>query len=123
MGFFGRKWTSLARSVSRQSNFPVDPNGFATRDQIVDYFVAYAEQIAAPIRCGIEVTALRAKADGSGFRAETPEGIIEATNVVVATGPFQRPLIPNVVPSNPGSSRSIPPTTGIPPSCAMAQFW
>ena len=102
------RWDSLvANGPAWHDRFPgkqfsCDPNDFATRDQIVDYFVAYAEQIAAPIRCGIEVTALRAKADGSGFRAETPEGIIEATNVVVATGPFQRPLIPNVVPSNPG---------------------
>jgi putative flavoprotein involved in K+ transport len=82
--------------------FPCDQNGFATKDQIIDYFVAYAKQIPAPIRCGVEVTALRAKAGGLGFRAETSEGIIEATHVVVATGPFQRPVIPNVVPPNSG---------------------
>src|SRR5271163_3043811 len=41
----------------------VDPDGFATRDQMVDYFAAYAERIAAPIRCGVAVTALRKKAD------------------------------------------------------------
>ncbi len=77
----------------------VDPDGFATRDQMVDYFVAYADQIAAPIRCGVAVTALHRKADGTGFRAETSAGAIEATNVVAATGPFQRgdhlqPLVP-----------------------------
>ena len=42
------------------------------------------------------------KADGSGFRAETSEGVIEATNVVAATGPFQRPIIPAVVPQDAG---------------------
>ena len=56
----------------------------------------------APIRCGVEVKALRKKADGSGFAAETSEGVIEATNVVAATGPFQRPIIPAVVPANAG---------------------
>jgi putative flavoprotein involved in K+ transport len=78
----------------------IDPDSFATKNQIVDYFVAYAEQIAAPIRCGVEVTALRPKADGSGFRADTPKGAIEATNVVVATGPFQRAVVPAVIPAD-----------------------
>src|SRR6266481_2422707 len=80
----------------------VDPDGFATREQMVDYFVAYAERIAAPIRCGIAVTALHKKADGTGFRAETSAGAIEATNVVAATGPFQRPIIPAIVPPEAG---------------------
>jgi putative flavoprotein involved in K+ transport len=80
----------------------VDPDGFATRDQMVDYFVAYAERIAAPIRCGVAVTALHRRADGTGFRAETSAGAIEATNVVAATGPFQRPVIPIAVPPDAG---------------------
>ncbi len=80
----------------------VDPDGFATRNQMVDYFVAYAERIAAPLRCGVTVTALRRKADGSGFLAETSHGAIEAKNVVAATGPFQRPVIPAVVPAETG---------------------
>jgi putative flavoprotein involved in K+ transport len=42
------------------------------------------------------------KADGPGFRAETSGGVIEATNVVAATGPFQRPIIPAVVPPDAG---------------------
>src|SRR5260221_3918032 len=80
----------------------VDPDGFATREQMVEYFAAYAERIAAPIRCGVAVTALSKKAGGTGFRAETSEGAIEATNVVAATGPFQRPIIPEVVPPEAG---------------------
>jgi putative flavoprotein involved in K+ transport len=78
----------------------VDPDGFATRDQMVAYFVSYAERIAAPMRCGVAVTALRA--GGIGFRAETSQGAIEARNVVAATGPFQRPIIPVVVPPETG---------------------
>jgi putative flavoprotein involved in K+ transport len=35
-----------------------------------------------------------------GFIAETSKGIIEATHVVVATGPFQRPTIPAIVPDS-----------------------
>jgi len=98
------RWDSLvANGPAWHDRFPgmtfsgVDPDSFASKDQIVDYFVAYAEKIAAPIRCGVEVMALHTKADGSGFRADTSEGLIEATNVVVATGPFQRPIVPPVV--------------------------
>jgi putative flavoprotein involved in K+ transport len=80
----------------------VDPDGFASRDQMVDYFVAYAERIAAPVRCGVAVTALRRKTGETGFRAETPPGPIDARNVVVATGPFQCGVIPAVVPQDAG---------------------
>jgi putative flavoprotein involved in K+ transport len=80
----------------------IDPDGFAPASKIVEYFVAYAEQIAAPICCGVEVKSLHRKADGSGFRAETSTGVIDATNVVAATGPFQRPIIPAAVPADAG---------------------
>jgi putative flavoprotein involved in K+ transport len=80
----------------------VDPDGFATRDQMVAYFESYAAQIAAPIRCGVTVTALRRTADGTGFNAETSAGPITARNVVLATGPFQRPRHPAMVPPETG---------------------
>src|ERR1700747_1142234 len=57
------------------------PNGLWTKDGNVDYFVRYAERIEAPIRCGVEVTALRAKTDGSGFLAEAAGDLFEATHV------------------------------------------
>jgi putative flavoprotein involved in K+ transport len=101
------RWDSLvANGPAWHDRFPgmtfsgVDPDSFATRSQIVDYFVAYAAKIGAPIRCGVEVTALAAKADGAAFRAQTSNGVIDARNVVIATGPFQRPIIPSVVPAN-----------------------
>jgi putative flavoprotein involved in K+ transport len=102
------RWDSLvANGPAWHDRFPcrtfsgIDPDGFATKDQIVEYLVAYAEQIAAPIHCGVEVKALH-KSDESGFRAETSLGVIEATNVVVATGPFQRPVVPTLVPVGTG---------------------
>ncbi len=80
----------------------VDPDGFATRDQMVDYFAAYAQRIAAPVRCGVAVTALRRKPDGAGFVAETSAGTIAAAQVVAATGPFQRGIVPAMVPAETG---------------------
>jgi putative flavoprotein involved in K+ transport len=103
------RWDALhANGPAWHDRFPdlviagVDPDGFATRDQMADYFTAYAAHIAAPIRCGVEVTALHRKPDDTGFRAETSIGPIEATNVVAATGPFQRGIIPPLVPPDTG---------------------
>src|SRR5437660_10922241 len=73
---------------------PPDPDGFSTSGEIVDYITAYAAFIATPIRCGVAVTALRCGDVGSGFIAETSDGPIEADNVVVATGPYQRAMMP-----------------------------
>lgn len=81
---------------------PVPPDAFATKNDIVDYFEKFAAQIAAPIRCGVEVTALSQRPGAGGFIAQTNEGGITARNVVVATGPFQRPLIPTAVPADSG---------------------
>src|ERR1700678_730313 len=69
------RWDSLvANGPAWHDRFPgmtfdgFDPDGFDTKQQIVTYFEAYAKQIAAPIRCGVEVKSLRKKTDGSGFR-------------------------------------------------------
>lgn len=103
------RWDSLvANGPAWHDRFPartfsqIDPDGFPSAREVVNYFVGFAEQVGAPIRCGVEVTSLRKKADGSGFRAETSAGAIEATNVVAATGPFQRPIIPALVPAETG---------------------
>jgi putative flavoprotein involved in K+ transport len=80
----------------------VHPDAFAHKETVADYFVAYAGEIAAPIRCGVEVTSVRRNPGRPGFRVETSGGTFEASNVVAATGPFQRPLVPAVVPAKAG---------------------
>src|SRR4051812_28930931 len=72
-----------------------DRDGFATSSEIVGYIENYARKIRAPVRCGVEVTALRQDDDGQGFIALTPTAI-RAANVVIATGPYQRPVIPDM---------------------------
>ena len=57
-------------------------------------------EIDAPVRCGTEVIALRKSENGDGFRAETSGGVIAARNVVVATGAFQKPIMPKLVPES-----------------------
>jgi putative flavoprotein involved in K+ transport len=80
----------------------IDPDAFAPKERVADYFVAYAEMINAPIRCGVEVKEVCRNVGRPGFRVETSDGVIEANSVVAATGPFQRPVIPTVVPEGAG---------------------
>jgi putative flavoprotein involved in K+ transport len=103
------RWDSLvANGPAWHDRFPgmeftdVDPDAFAPKEKVADYFVAYAASIAAPIRCGVEVREVRRNLGRPGFRVETSEGAIEAESVVAATGPFQRPVIPPLVPDEAG---------------------
>ena len=103
------RWDSLvANGPAWHDRFPgmtfedVSPDSFAPKERIVKYFETYADMIKAPIRCGVEVKSVSQNPDGAGFIAETSQGAIEAANVVVATGPFQRPLIPAVAPAEAG---------------------
>ena len=101
------RWDSLvANGPVWHDRFPtlgfddVDPDAFAGKDRVADYFAAYAEHIGAPIRTGVEVTSVRRHDDRRGFRVETSAGPIDANFVVAATGPFQTPVIPPVVPAS-----------------------
>jgi putative flavoprotein involved in K+ transport len=81
----------------RLPDFPfphADTDGFSKSADILDYIAAYAAFVAPPIRCGVAVTGLRRRDGAAGFLAETSDGAVEADNVVVATGPYQRPVIP-----------------------------
>jgi putative flavoprotein involved in K+ transport len=81
--------------------FPDDgPDAFPSKDRVTDYFAAYADKIAAPIRCGVEVIEVQRNVGRPEFRVETSEGVIEATYVVAATGPLQCPVIPPVIPQD-----------------------
>ena len=103
------RWDSLvANGPAWHDRFPglefddVGADAFVPKEKVADYFVAYADKIAAPIRCGVEVKSVERNAGRPGFRVETSQGTIEALNVVAATGPFQRPVIPPVVPAEAG---------------------
>ena len=84
----------------RLPDFPLahtDPDAFAATGDIVAFIETYAASVAPPIRCGVEVRRLRRRDDAGGFIAQTPDGLIEANHVVVATGPYQRPLVPDLL--------------------------
>lgn len=103
------RWDSLVTNgPAWHDRFPelefkdVDPDAFVPKEMVADYFVAYAEKISAPIRCGVEVRSVRRIAGRAGFLLETSQGTIEADNVVAATGAFECPIIPAIVPIDAG---------------------
>jgi putative flavoprotein involved in K+ transport len=65
-----------------------DPDGFMPRDEIVAYLEGYAASFGAPVREGVEVTAVQRLRHG-GFALETSEGNLRADAVVLATGAYQ----------------------------------
>ncbi len=103
------RWDSLvANGPAWHDRFPamefsdVEGDAFAPKESVARYFENFARQIDAPIRCGVEVLDVRRNTGRRGFRVETSGGVIEADTVVAATGPFQRPIIPPLVPETPG---------------------
>lgn len=101
------RWDSLvANGPAWHDRFPglafddIDADAFAPKERVAAYFEAYAKQINAPIRTGVQVQKVVRNAERSGFTVETSEGVIQANRVVVATGPFQRPVIPAVAPKD-----------------------
>ena len=103
------RWDSLvANGPAWHDRFPaltfddLDPDAFAPKDRIVRYFETLAEREKMPVRCGVEVRQLVQRPEG-GFRATLADGgVIEARNVVAATGPFQKPVFPAMIPESAG---------------------
>jgi len=80
-----------------------DPNGFPAKDEIAAALQRYADHHQLNIQLETEVRSLK-KIDGD-FQAETNRGTFSARHVIVATGPFQVPMVP------PMSSRLDPSVT------------
>ena len=103
------RWDSLvANGPAWHDRFPGleftddHPDSFVPKERVADYFVAYAEMINAPIRCGVDVRKVQRNQGRPGFRIETSQGVFEARNIVAATGAFQHPVIPAIVPKEAG---------------------
>ena len=103
------RWDSLvANGPAWHDRFPgmefpdTHADAFVHKEKVADYFVAYASQISAPVRCGVEVKEVHRDVGRRGFRIRTSDRVIEAKNVVAATGAFQRPMTPALVPGSVG---------------------
>lgn len=99
-----RRWDSLvANGPCWHDRFPnmefdLDPDSFVHHDQVAEYFEKYAKRFNAPIYSNVEVKKVQANAQAAGFIVETSKGTLTAQRVVVATGPFQKAIIPSIAP-------------------------
>ncbi len=87
----------------RLPDFPYqgdDPKGFMLKDQIVDYVEAFARKVAPPILEGVTVQQVSRRLDGH-FDVVTSAGAFTAEHVVVATGGYDIPLVPEYAHSLP----------------------
>jgi len=71
-----------------------EPDGFASRDEVVALIDRYREIIHAPVRTGVRVDRVRRIEGTESLRVETEAGELAADNVVIATGPYQEPVVP-----------------------------
>ena len=93
-----KRWKSLRLfTPGRYDNLPGmpyigSPGAHPGKDDIADYLEAYAARFGFPVRSGVKV--IRVSAAGEHYHIETNNEMITAHNVVVATGPFHHPRIP-----------------------------
>jgi putative flavoprotein involved in K+ transport len=74
--------------------FPADPDRYPGRDEVAAYLTDYARRFDLPVELDSRVRAIR-KTDTT-YLVELDDRTYEADQVVVATGPFQEPLVPAI---------------------------
>jgi putative flavoprotein involved in K+ transport len=92
------RWDSLRLFTAGRLNnlpgmpFPGPRSHFPSKDEVAEYLEAYARKFSLPVRLGIAVD--RLERAGERLAITAGDRRFEADNVVVATGPFQRPRTP-----------------------------
>ena len=72
--------------------FPAPAWSLPTKDEMADYLEAYAARFDLPVQTGVRVDGLSREADR--YVVTPGDRRVEAENVVVAAGAYQRPRIP-----------------------------
>jgi putative flavoprotein involved in K+ transport len=75
-------------------NLSGNPNNYPTKDEIADYLSKYAATFSLPIQTDTTVEGLYKLKEG--FKVITNRGELTTNIVVVATGPFQKPFLPEI---------------------------
>jgi putative flavoprotein involved in K+ transport len=77
-------------------DFPAGPGTYPSKDQVADYLAEYAERFHLPVLLSHRVTRLTRDPETEVFTVHTGQGPLRARQVVVATGPFQKPHLPDL---------------------------
>jgi putative flavoprotein involved in K+ transport len=89
-----RLFTPARRDGLPGRPFPGDPDRYPGRDEVVAYLTDYARDFGLPVELDRRVRAVRAA--GGGYVVELDDGAIGAEQVVIATGPWQVPIVPAI---------------------------
>jgi putative flavoprotein involved in K+ transport len=97
---WGSRWDSLRLFTSGRFDnlpglpFPTGPDSYPGKDDVATYLKSYATEFDLPVRLDTTVTSLT-RIDGM-YVAKAGEDVMEAPQVVVATGAFQVPFTPPI---------------------------
>jgi FtsP/CotA-like multicopper oxidase with cupredoxin domain len=95
------RWDSLKLFTSARydalpgMDFPGDPDRYPTRDEVAAYLGDYARHFDLPVELNSRVRAVRRQPRGR-YVVELDDRTYEAHQVVIATGPFQVPFVPQI---------------------------
>jgi putative flavoprotein involved in K+ transport len=92
------RWDSLVLFTPRRYDslpglqFPGDPDGYPGREEVVDYLESYASTFELPVQLKSAVQSVASS--GDGFILDLGARTLQVDQVVIATGPFQVPMVP-----------------------------
>lgn len=99
-------FTPRAISSLPGMTLPGDPDGYAGKDEFADYLASYAARGRFGVILETKVTALQKV--GGTYTAKTSDGLVyKAAAVIIATGAFQKPRIPEIAGSFPKQVQQI----------------
>lgn len=84
-----------------------DPDGFQSAADIADFLGAYAAFSNAPVHVDTRVASVAA--DEDGYRVQTNRGSWRCHSVVLASGPYNIPRVPDVSSALPGAIKQLTP--------------
>ena len=93
-----RRWDSLRLFTPARINglpgarFPAPPSAIVTKDQVADYMESYPTRFALPLKLGVKVKTLTRAGDAFEVRSDGQSW--QADQVVVATGSYGTPRLP-----------------------------
>ena len=109
------RWDSFTLNTPNwQSRLPgadhpgADPDGFVSREGIVDYFETYAKRFRLPVRYRKRVSSVERDPQNGTFIVTIEGGErIQTCNVVIATGLYQTPKVPPFATDLPAGVRQV----------------
>jgi putative flavoprotein involved in K+ transport len=91
-------WTILLPGAEYDGPYP---DAFMPRAEFIQHLETYASKYQMPIQFNTCVTSVEKHPSGIGYWVRTDQGDFEAQNVIIATGFFQDPKIPELASSFP----------------------